>query len=233
MRNPRSRAALAAAALALGLAAPAAAQPAAHADSAVRPIENYRREVFRYQRGGRPDPFQPLLSAADLGYRVEDLRLASIIYSPNPRQSIAVFTVGDSAGRHRLRTGQRLGSIMVLAIHPRRVDVQVNDFGVARVQSLTFQRTARAIAPGPGAGAATAPGATASQPVIIQAPAPAAPAAPTGPLRRGGQRRPEQPGAQPGAAQQPQAPPRTQQQPRTQPRGSGATLARPSTAQTP
>ncbi|HEX8211244.1 MAG TPA: hypothetical protein VF584_13805, partial [Longimicrobium sp.] len=180
MKNPRSRAALAAVALALGLAAPAAAQPAAPADSAVRPIENYRREVFRYQRGGRPDPFQPLLSAADLGYRVEDLRLASIVYSPNPRQSIAVFTVGDSAGRHRLRTGQRLGSITVLAIYPRRVDVQVNDFGVARVQSLTFQRTARTIAPGPGAGAAA--GGTTTQPVIIQAPAPAAPAAPSGPL---------------------------------------------------
>jgi hypothetical protein len=214
-------------ALALGLAAPAAAQPAAPADSAVRPIEGYRREVFRYQRGGRPDPFQPLLSAADLGYRVEDLRLASIVYSPNPRQSIAVFTVGDSAGRHRLRTGQRLGSITVLAIYPRRVDVQVNDFGVARVQSLTFQRTARTMAPGPGAGAAAAPGTT-TQPVIIQAPAPAAPAAPSGPLRRGGQRRPEQPGAQP----QPAAP---QQQPRTQqqPRGNGATLARPSSSQTP
>ncbi|HEX8451014.1 MAG TPA: hypothetical protein VF647_02895 [Longimicrobium sp.] len=227
MRNPRSSAALAAVALALGLAAPAAAQPAAPADSAVRPIEGYRREVFRYQRGGRPDPFQPLLSAADLGYRVEDLRLASIVYSPNPRQSIAVFTVGDSAGRHRLRTGQRLGSITVLAIYPRRVDVQVNDFGVARVQSLTFQRTARTMAPGPGAGAAAAPGTT-TQPVIIQAPAPAAPAAPSGPLRRGGQRRPEQPGAQP----QPAAP---QQQPRTQqqPRGNGATLARPSSSQTP
>lgn len=226
MRNPRSRAALAAAALALGLAAPAAAQPAAPADSAVRPIENYRREVFRYQRGGRPDPFQPLLSAADLGYRVEDLRLASIVYSPNPRQSIAVFTVGDSAARHRLRTGQRLGSITVLAIYPRRVDVQVNDFGVSRVQSLTFQRTARAIAPGPGAGAAGA--GTTTQPVIIQAPAPAQPAAPSGPLRRGGRPKAEQPAAQPqqGAAQQPQA------QPRTQPRGNAPTLARPG-AQTP
>lgn len=227
MRNPRSRAALAAVALALGLAAPAAAQPAAPGDSAVRPIEGYRREVFRYQRGGRPDPFQPLLSAADLGYRVEDLRLASIVYSPNPRQSIAVFTVGDSAARHRLRTGQRLGSITVLAIYPRRVDVQVNDFGVARVQSLTFQRTARAIAPGPGAGAAAAAPAG-TQPVIIQAPTPAAPAAPSGPLRRGGQRRPEQPGAQP----QPGAAP-PQAQPRTQQRGSGTTLARPSSTQNP
>jgi hypothetical protein len=195
--------ALAAIALSLALAAPAAAQPAAPAaDSTLRPIENYRREVFRYQRGGRPDPFQPLLSAADLGYRVEDLRLTSIVYSPNAQQSIAVFAVADSSGRYRLRVGQRLGSITVVAIYPRRVDVQVNDFGVARVQSLTLQRTPRPMAPGPGAGAvAGAPAAGTPQQVIIAAPAPAAPAPPSGPLRRGGR--------QQAPAQQPQASPQT------------------------
>ncbi|HEX8360643.1 MAG TPA: hypothetical protein VF613_11060 [Longimicrobium sp.] len=191
-----------AAALALGLAAPAAAQPAAAAaDSSAVAVETYRREVFRYQRGGRPDPFQPLLSAADLGYRVEDLRLTSIVYSPDPRQSIAVFALADSSARHRLRTGQRLGSITVVGIYPRRVDVQVNDFGTLRLQSLTLQRNVRA-APGPGAGAATAAAGQPGQPqqVIIQAPAPAAPAPPTGPLRRGGQR-PAQP-AEPAAQNQ-------------------------------
>jgi hypothetical protein len=205
MKQALNRAVLAAA-LALGLAAPAAAQPAAPAaDSSAAVVEPYRREVFRYQRGGRPDPFQPLLSAADLGYRVEDIRLTSIVYSPDPRQSIAVFAMADSSARHRLRTGQRLGSITVVGIYPRRVDVQVNDFGTMRVQSLTLQRAVRAPAPGPGAAGATAgagqPGQP--QPVIIQAPAPAAPAAPSGPLRRGGQpRREGQPGATQPAPQQ-------------------------------
>jgi hypothetical protein len=204
MKQALNRAALAAS-LALGLAAPAAAQPAAPpADSSAVAVESYRREVFRYQRGGRPDPFQPLLSAADLGYRVEDIRLTSIVYSPDPRQSIAVFALADSSARHRLRTGQRLGSVTVVGIYPRRVDVQVNDFGNVRLQSLTLQRAVRAPAPGPGAGAATlGPGQPGGpQQVIIQAPPPAAPAAPSGPLRRGGQPRQAQPGAaQPGAAQ--------------------------------
>jgi hypothetical protein len=199
MRHLRSKAALAAIALSLGLAAPAAAQPAAPADSAVRPVQTYRREVFRYQRGGRPDPFQPLLSAADMGYRVEDLRLTSIVYSPNPRQSIAVFAMADSSGRFRLRAGQRLGNITIIGIYPRRVDVQVSDFGVARVQSLTLQRVVRPPAPGPGAGAEGLP-----QQVVV--PQPVAPAPPSGPLRRGGSRE-SQGNAQPKqSAPQPQTP---------------------------
>jgi hypothetical protein len=219
MKQALNRAVLAAA-LALGLAAPAAAQPAAPAaDSSAALVEPYRREVFRYQRGGRPDPFQPLLSAADLGYRVEDIRLTSIVYSPDPRQSIAVFAVADSSARHRLRTGQRLGSITVVGIYPRRVDVQVNDFGTMRVQSLTLQRAARA--PAPGAADATAGAGQPGQPqqVIIQAPAPAAPAPPSGPLRRGGQPRRE---GQPGATQPAAQPNQTNRSPGATQRTTGA-----------
>ena len=133
------------AAVALLWAAPLAAQAKA-ANAAPAPaaagtaVEVYRREVFTYQRSGRPDPFQPLLSAADLGYRVEDLRLTSIIYSPDPRQSVAVFALADSARRFRLRTGQRLGTITVAAIHPRRVDLRVEDFGVARIESVRLDQ---------------------------------------------------------------------------------------------
>ena len=143
----------------------------------------YRREVFRYQRGGRPDPYQPLLNAADLGYRIEDLRLTAIIYSPNPRQSVAVFALADSARRFRLRAGQRLGSITVLNIYPRRVDVRVDDFGVGRIESVQLQRAQRQQAAA-AAEAALLGGNTAQVPVTITS-APA-PQQPTGPLRRGG-----------------------------------------------
>ncbi|HYW10110.1 MAG TPA: hypothetical protein VE913_24295 [Longimicrobium sp.] len=190
----------------MALAAPAAAQaPAAPADtSTLRTTEPYRRETFRYQRGGRPDPFQPLLAAADLGYRVEDLRLTSIVYSPNPRQSIAVFAVADSSGRYRLRTGQRLGSITVVGIYPRRVDVRVDDFGISRTQSIQLQRVGSI--PSAPAGPAPAGGQPEGTPPQ-QAPQQQAPAArpqqPSGPLRRGG--RPPAAGTTTPAAQ-PQRP---------------------------
>jgi hypothetical protein len=199
MRHLLSSAALAA--VVIALAAPAAAQPpAAPADTSTLRTEPYRREAFRYQRGGRPDPFQPLLAAADLGYRVEDLRLTSIVYSPNPRQSIAVFAVADSTGRYRLRTGQRLGSITVVAIYPRRVDVRVDDFGISRTQSLQLQRAGRTpIAPaGPAPAGAVTDGAQPQQAPQQQA-APPQPQQPTGPLRRGG--RPPAAGTTPPAAQ--------------------------------
>jgi hypothetical protein len=210
-----SRAVLAGVALALCASSAAAAQDAAQPAPAPAPgaaadakqIETYRREVFRYQRAGRPDPFQPLLTTADLGYRVEDLRLTSIVYSPDPQMSIAVFAAADGSARFRLRRGQRLGGITVAAILPRRVDLQVNEFGSVRTQSVTLQRAGAEMAPGPGAGAAGAQGAAqpqgqpgAPQPIIIQQP-PAAPAPPPGPLRRGG----SQPaaGAQAAPAQAP------------------------------
>src|SRR5215218_4175371 len=121
MRMPAEiRAVLALAAL---LAAPAAAQapaarPVSTAPAAAAPAlpaaDVYRREVFRYQRGGRPDPFAPLLTAAELGFRVEDLRLTAIIYSPAGNRSVAVFAAGDSARRYRLHQGQRMGTMTVL-----------------------------------------------------------------------------------------------------------------------
>ena len=56
-------------------AAPRAGQVAAAAPAAALPAGDvYRREVFRYQAGGRPDPFRPLLSGDDMGVRVQDLR---------------------------------------------------------------------------------------------------------------------------------------------------------------
>jgi len=166
--------------------APAAgARVAAAAPAATLPAGDvYRREVFRYLRGGRPDPFTPLLTAAELGFRVEDLRLTSIIYSPDARRSIAVFAEGDSARRYRLHQGQRLGTMTVLRIWPQRVDVRVDEFGGSRLQTVLLQRAQRQ-EPAPAAAAAGAPGVTTQQiPITI---APQRPAQ-EGPrvLRRGG-----------------------------------------------
>jgi hypothetical protein len=168
MRAPERT--LFAAAAALLLAAPLGAQPApavpaadaaetAAAAPALPEADVYRREVFRYQAGGRPDPFRPLLSGDDMGVRVQDLRLVGIIHSATPRASVAVFTLPGDSARLRMRVGQRLGAVTVTAIHPRRVDVREEALGVSRTYSLELQR-----APRPAAGAAPAQPAPAPAP---------------------------------------------------------------------
>lgn len=143
-------------------ARPAAnAAPEAPAAPALPEADVYRREVFQYQSGGRPDPFRPLLTGDDMGVRVQDLRLVGIIHSSNPRASVAVFTLPTDSTRLRLRVGQRLGAVTVVGIHPRRVDVREEALGVSRTYSLELQRGRR-------------PQATAGSPP----PAPAQPAPP-------------------------------------------------------
>lgn len=212
MRRPAEI--LAALALAALSAAPVAAQaPAAPAPArtvalaapaALPTAEVYRREVFRYQRGGRPDPFVPLLTAAELGFRVEDLRLTAIIYSPAGR-SVAVFAEGDSARRYRLRQGQRLGTMTVLRILPQRVDVRVDEFGGSRLQSIPLVRAARIQEAAQEAGG-NGPG---PQPQLQATAPPAAPEAPRV-LRRGAPATAAAAGTRP-----PTAPPAQQVNPRS------------------
>lgn len=128
--------------LALGLLAAGLGSLAwsASAQAKDEPPVVYRREVFQYPRGGRPDPFRSLVTAEELGYRVEDMQLTGVIYSPSPRMSVAVLTETQSKKRFRLRVGENIGGITVAAIYPRRVDVVVNEFGVIRRETLQLYR---------------------------------------------------------------------------------------------
>jgi hypothetical protein len=152
-------------AFALGAALHAQDAPVAEAPAGgLSEQEIYRREVFRYQTGGRPDPFQPLLSGEDIGVRAQDLTLEGIIHSSSPGGSIAIFSLPATAGRVRLRVGQRVGSVTVVSIHPRRVDVREDQFGVSRAYSMELQRRGPAPSegvpppPAPSAPPAQAPG---------------------------------------------------------------------------
>jgi hypothetical protein len=173
---------LLAAAAALALAAPAGAQapaaPAANVPAEAAPAsaaalpetDVYHREVFRYQTGGRPDPFRPLLTGEDMGVRAQDLQLVSIVHSSNARASMAVFTLPNDPQRVRLRVGQRLGAVTVVAIHPRRVDLREDALGVSRVYTLELQRARRPVAT--EGGAAAPPTQPAAQPPApVQGPA--------------------------------------------------------------
>jgi hypothetical protein len=119
--------------------APAAA-PDTPAVASLEPVEVYRREVFTYQRTGRPDPFQPLTGGAELAIRPEDLQLSGLIYSANPRESVANFIVPGTDRRIRLRTGERFGALTVLSIYPGHVNVRVDEFGNSRIYSIQLQR---------------------------------------------------------------------------------------------
>lgn len=135
-RNPNRLLRLAVAAAVLGTLAWSASAQAKDDD----PPLVYRREVFQYPRGARPDPFRTLLSSEELGYRFEDMRLTGVIYSPNSRVSVAVLTETVGKKRFRLKVGERVGGITVAAIYPKRVDVVVNEFGVVRRETLELRR---------------------------------------------------------------------------------------------
>lgn len=121
---------------ALGLAAaPLRAQTPA--DSVIL----YEREVFQYSRGGRPDPFRSLLNNPELGMRFEDLTLLGVIYHPDPARSVAVLSQTGSTRRIRAKVGDRIGGIRIVSIGPRSVDLIVEEFGVARRETLELRPT--------------------------------------------------------------------------------------------
>ena len=122
-------------ALALVALACAPADAAAQAgDSAIV----YEREVFQYSRSGRPDPFRSLLNSAELGVRVEDLRLRGVIHNPDPSLSVAVLEQAGNERRIRARVGDRIGTLRVISINQRSIDVMVEELGVARRETLTL-----------------------------------------------------------------------------------------------
>lgn len=104
------------------------------------PTVVYEREVFTYSAAGRPDPFRSLLDDAELGIRLEDLTLRGIVHHRDPSQSVAVLTQAGSDRRIRARVGERVGALRILAIYPDRVDLVVEELGVARRETLRIVR---------------------------------------------------------------------------------------------
>jgi hypothetical protein len=104
------------------------------------PSIDYRREVFRYQAAGRPDPFRPLVGSADLGVRIEDLMLRGVIFDPDPARSLAVIGRVGEDRPVRASLGDRIGGVRVVAIRPGSIDVVVEEFGIVRRETLTLSR---------------------------------------------------------------------------------------------
>jgi len=130
---------------------PAAPRPAAPAPAAARPVPqpaeavpdtavkiDYRREVFSYQGGSR-DPFASLVTSSDVRPTIADLRVVSIVYDPRGN-SVAIVREANNPRPHRVRRGDQLGRLRVVAIRQYEVVFQVEEFGFERQETLTLSR---------------------------------------------------------------------------------------------
>jgi hypothetical protein len=149
------------------LAAPAAAQqpPAAApkpdtTKKAPQPVAElvFEREVFQYPTYQRRNPFRPLVGGQGNGPRFEQIKLRGIIWSAEPRRSVALFGLGAGGApgappaapadpsmpsTKRLRVGESWGNMRVTEIQKDRVIVAVEEFGLSesKMLELTKKRT--------------------------------------------------------------------------------------------
>ena len=69
------------------------------------------------------------------------LTLMGVLYHPDPSRSVAVLSQTGSTRRIRARVGDRVGGIRIVSIGPRSVDLIVEEFGVARRETLELRPT--------------------------------------------------------------------------------------------
>ena len=136
---------------AVGAQEPPAAQvvPAA-------PMPALQRDVFTYVAVGRRDPFVPAAPPApEAAATPLEAELLGIIGHTDPGRSLVVLRVGRSGpgggarpldsgpgvdGIHRLRRGDRIGGLRVLAVHEDRVVVEVEGPGGVERRELELPR---------------------------------------------------------------------------------------------
>jgi hypothetical protein len=100
------------------------------------------REVFDYDGGGRRDPFASLIGTAEIDPHLADLRVTSILMDPTGRNSVAILRDSPSKQQYRVRVGQSIGRLRVIAIRQRSVTFAIEEFGFSRQETLTIGDTA-------------------------------------------------------------------------------------------
>lgn len=103
----------------------------------------FEREVFEYPTFQRRNPFRPL-TGDDAGPRFEEMVLLGVILSSDGIGSVALLGPrGAAAGARnwRVREGDVLGNVRVLAIRQRDILVEVDEFGVRESRVLELRRT--------------------------------------------------------------------------------------------
>lgn len=94
------------------------------------------REVFEYSGNGRRDPYKSLMTSSEVRPLLSDLRLAVVAIDPDGRNSIAVLRDTYSKQQYRVRVGQQLGRLRVVAIKPKAVQFTMDEFGFNRTETL-------------------------------------------------------------------------------------------------
>ncbi|MHB1298646.1 MAG: hypothetical protein ACYC0B_08985 [Gemmatimonadaceae bacterium] len=121
--------------------APAAAPAAAQATPATKPDSSrivFEREVYRYPREGRRDPFASLIATGDVRPIFADLIVSGIMYDPTGRNSVAMLEDVSTGDLYRARVGSVFGRIRVTAIALKQVSVAIDEFGFTRQESLSL-----------------------------------------------------------------------------------------------
>lgn len=115
---------------------PAPKKPLPHKE----PTLVFEREVFSYPVEGRRDPYTSVVGRADSGPLFENLSLRGIIYAPATGQSLVLLADTTAKKVYRARRGDVVGNARVLDVSPTRVLFSVDNFGVARQETLELKR---------------------------------------------------------------------------------------------
>ena len=120
------------------------------------PMPALQRDVFTYVAVGRRDPFVPAAPPSpEAASTALEAELLGIIGHTDPGRSLVVLRVGRSGpgggarpldsgpgvdGIHRLRRGDRIGGLQILAVHEDRVVVEVDGPGGVERRELELPR---------------------------------------------------------------------------------------------
>ncbi|MFN8570933.1 MAG: hypothetical protein U0132_02680 [Gemmatimonadaceae bacterium] len=98
----------------------------------------FEREIFYYERNGRRDPFQSLMSSSDLRPLISDIKLVAVAFDASGRNSVAVLRDLNTKDQYRVRVGQTLGRMRVAAINPKFITFTIEEFGFSRQETLAL-----------------------------------------------------------------------------------------------
>lgn len=101
-------------------------------------VAAFEREIYRYDRGGRRDPFISLMASGDLRPVITDLRVMGIMLDPTGRASVAVLKDVSTKEQYRVRVGQSLGRIRVARIDAKSITFTIEEFGFSRQETLAL-----------------------------------------------------------------------------------------------